>query len=107
MADGVIGWWQALGGAVFCFEFGFLMAYILFRPSRVRSNDTAQPFAWNALPILPRMQKKDPALFERVRTLPLPGLWREWKAVHPEDFPNGGATHIDDLTAVKLGGSHG
>jgi hypothetical protein len=103
MVDGVISWWSALGGAVFCVGFGFLLAYISFRPERRSPMDSAA--SWASLPILSVMKVKDPALAEKLRTLPLPGLWREWKAVYPEDFPNGGETIIGDLTAVKLGGT--
>lgn len=32
------------------------------------------------------MEEKDPELWERIRTMTIPGGIREWRKVHPEDF---------------------
>jgi hypothetical protein len=40
--------------------------------------------------LLDALKAKDAALFKQLGHLPANKFWREWKKVHPEDFPQGG-----------------
>jgi hypothetical protein len=40
--------------------------------------------------LLNALKAKDAALFKQLGHLPVNKFWREWKKVHPEDFPQGG-----------------
>lgn len=46
------------------------------------------------------MRAKDPELFDRVRHLPIPVAWRQWKETYPEDFPQGGLSPVSAAAII-------
>jgi hypothetical protein len=51
--------------------------------------------------LIEALQRKDAGLFDRLRLVPLNVFWREWKEVHPEDFPQGGMSPAD-ASSIKF-----
>lgn len=51
---------------------------------------------------LAALRAKDAELFERIGHLIPSAFWREWKAVHPEDFPMDEASPASPASIVPL-----
>lgn len=47
------------------------------------------------------MEQKDPRLFASLSMIPIWEVIPKWKAKYPDDFPMGGRTAVDDLSAIK------
>jgi hypothetical protein len=44
---------------------------------------------------------KDPELYAKLGpTLTIKEFWRAWKAVHPEDFPQGGKSRVEAASII-------
>jgi len=52
------------------------------------------------LPLLKALRSKDLELFRKLAHLHPSAFWVEWKKVHPEDFPQGGASPADARSIV-------
>ena len=48
------------------------------------------------------LKAKDAGLFARIGRLHPSAFWREWKKVHPEDFPQDGASAVSPASIVPL-----